>query len=72
MEKQVFLKHLGNNVRRLRSEKGWNQSELARRCFKDRQSVEKVENGKTNPSIYYLKEIADALEIPLSELLKFE
>jgi transcriptional regulator with XRE-family HTH domain len=48
------------------------QSDLARACFKDRQSVERLENGKINPSIFYLKEIADALEIPVSQILCFE
>ena len=48
------------------------QSDLARACFKDRQSVERLENGKINPSIFYLKEIADALEITVNQLLNFE
>ena len=52
---------------KLRSEKNWNQSDLARACFKDRQSVERLENGKINPSIFYLKEIADALEISVNK-----
>jgi putative transcriptional regulator len=59
-------------VLKLRSEKNWSQSDLARACFKDRRSVERLENGKINPSIFYLKEIADALEIPVSQLLSFE
>jgi putative transcriptional regulator len=72
MDKRDFLKKLGENVIKLRSEKNWSQSDLARACFKDRQSIERLENGKTNPSAFYLKEVADALEIPVNQLLDFE
>lgn len=71
MDKREFLNKLGENVVKLRSEKNWSQSD-ARACFKDRQSVERLENGKINPSISYLKEIADALEIPVSPIMNFE
>ncbi|MBP7859969.1 helix-turn-helix transcriptional regulator [Patescibacteria group bacterium] len=71
MEKKDFLKQLGKNVIKLREQKGWSQSELSRNCEKDRQSIERLENGKINPSAFYLKEIADGLGVPLSELLKF-
>jgi putative transcriptional regulator len=66
------LTKLGKNVVKLRSKKNWSQSDLARACFKDRQSVERLENGKINPSIFYLHEIAEALEIPVSQVLNFE
>jgi putative transcriptional regulator len=72
MDKRQFLNKLGENVVKLRSEKKWSQSDLARAYFKDRRSVERLENGKINPSIFYLKEIADALEIPVNQLLTFE
>ena len=72
MDKREFLDKLGKNVVKLRSEKNWSQSDLARACFKDRQSVERLENGKINPSIFYLNEIAEALEIPVSHILNFE
>lgn len=71
MEKKDFLKQLGKNVIKLREQKGWSQSELSRNCEKDRQSIERLENGKINPSAFYLKEIADGLGVPINELLKF-
>ncbi|MFK5856328.1 MAG: hypothetical protein QM503_09375 [Bacteroidota bacterium] len=33
--------------------------------------MERVENAKTNPTAYYLSEIAEALDITLSELMDF-
>jgi len=55
----------------LRTKKGWSQSDLARACSNDRQAMEKVENGKVDPTIYSLLEIAEALEVDLKELVDF-
>ena len=38
--------------------------------MKDRQTIERLENGKTNPTLYTLYEIASVLQEPVSELLK--
>ncbi len=72
MEKEELLKKLGKNIIKIRTKKGWSQSELAWNCGKDRQSIERLENGKINPSIFYLKQIAEGLGITLSELLDFK
>jgi len=71
MTKDEFLKKLGNNVVRIREQAGLNQTELAMRCNKDRQSINRLEKGNINPSAYYLFELAEELKIPLSDLLKF-
>lgn len=71
MEKKEFIKKLGQQVVKLRKQKGWSQAELARNCFKDRQSIERLENGKINPSAYYLYEVAKTLGISVKELLNF-
>mgnify|MGYP006180186709 CR=1 FL=1 len=54
----------------LRAERGWSQSDLARACSKDRQAIEKIENGKVNPTIFSLYEIAKALKVSLEELVR--
>ena len=71
MNKEQLKKKVGQRIVELRSQKGWSQSDLARACNKDRQALEKLENGKVNPTIYSLLEIAKALEVPLKELLTF-
>jgi putative transcriptional regulator len=68
--KQSLLIAIGNRIVELRLQKGWSQSELAHQCGKDKQALERIENGKINPTIYTLWEIANALEIDLSELTK--
>jgi putative transcriptional regulator len=71
MNKSLFLKKLGDNISRIRLEKGLSQSELALRCDKDRQSLNRLEKGKINPSIFYLLEIATELDVELRELVYF-
>ena len=71
MQKEAFLIELGKHIVSIRKKKGLTQSDLAHLCFKERQSIERVENGKTNPTAFYLQELAKALDIPVSELLDF-
>ncbi len=56
----------------LRGKKCWSQSDLARACNKDRQAIEKLENGKVNPTLYTLLELANALEVSLGGIGGFE
>ena len=72
MNKEQLKKKVGQRIVELRSQKGWSQSDLARACNKDRQALEKLENGKVNPTIYSLLEISKALEVPLEMLVKFK
>lgn len=62
---------LGKQIVKLRAQRGWTQSDLARACNKDRQAIEKLENGKVNPTLYTLLEVANALGISLSKLVDF-
>lgn len=60
------------NIARVRERAGLSQTELALRCDKDRQSINRLENGRINPSAYYLSEIAKELKVPVKDLLDFE
>ncbi|MCD0465723.1 helix-turn-helix domain-containing protein [Flavobacterium sp. ENC] len=72
MTRDKLKEKIGQRIIELREKKGWSQSDLARACNKDRQSIEKIENGKVNPTLYTLFEIAVALEISLSKLVDFK
>jgi transcriptional regulator with XRE-family HTH domain len=61
LNKEEFLKKLGRNIVKIRSEKGISQAEFARLCFKDPQNIERIENGKVNTSVYNLFVIAKIL-----------
>ena len=71
MTKDELKRNIGRRIIELRTRKGWSQSDLARACNKDRQAMEKLENGKVNPTIYSLLEISKVLEVPLKELVNF-
>ena len=71
MTKEQLKKKIGQRIVELRTKKGWSQSDLARACNKDRQPMEKLENGKVNPALYSLLEIANALGVPLKKLVDF-
>lgn len=72
MTKDELKKKIGQRIVELRTKKGWSQSGLARACNKDRQAIEKLENGKVNPTLYSLYEVAQALEISLDRLISFK
>lgn len=71
MTKEQLKKKIGQRIVELRTRKGWSQSDLARACNKDRQALEKLENGKVNPTLYSLLEISIALEVNLKKLMDF-
>jgi putative transcriptional regulator len=69
LKKEDLSKKIGKRVIQIREKKGMTQTELANACMKDRQSIERVEKGNTNPTIYTLYGIADALGVSLSTLV---
>ncbi len=70
MELNDQLIRLGLKVRELRLSKSLSQTDLAFKIGKDQPSINRLERGKINPSILYLLEIANGLEIPVSKLLE--
>lgn len=72
MDKEELKGQIGKRIVELRAKKGWSQSDLARASNKDRQAIEKLENGRVNPTIFSLYEISKVLDVSLSELLKLK
>lgn len=72
MTKDELKSKVGKRIIDLRTQKGWSQSDLARACGKDRQAIEKLENGKVNPTLYSLLEVAVALNMSLKKLIDFQ
>lgn len=70
-KKEAYLKKLGAHITKLRVNAGLNQKELGLRCDKDKQSIQRLEKGRMNPSAFYLSEIAEALEVEQKVLLDF-
>lgn len=61
---------LGKNVRRLRTDAGLSQEELAFRAHMKRGYLSDLERGTRNPSVRALGRIAEALAVPPSRLLE--
>jgi transcriptional regulator with XRE-family HTH domain len=60
---------IGQRIITLRTKKGWTQADLAREADKSPQAIEKLENGKVNPTLYSLLEIANAIDVSLAVLV---
>lgn len=63
-------KKLGNNIRKIREEKGLMQVDLCKKLEVDRAYMSNIENGKKNPTLLTVEKIAKALNVPASELLE--
>ena len=74
MEKSVFLKNIGIRIRKVRLSKNLTQLDLVSRIEGevDPTNISRIESGRTNPTIFTLHKIAEAMEISLIELLDEE
>ena len=66
---ETFLKSFGEHLRKLRLERDMSQYKLADIANINRSQVIDIENGTVNPSLCTMKVLAEALEIPLPELV---
>ncbi|MDR6560826.1 MULTISPECIES: helix-turn-helix transcriptional regulator [Arcicella] len=69
MKKEDFLNKLGVRIREIRKEKSITQTQLAHSVGKDQQSIQRLEAGNINPTLYYLFEISEGLGISLERII---
>lgn len=67
-----ITREFGERIRRLREAKGLSQEELAFRARVHRTYLGGIERGERNPSLKNISTIAEALDISLAELFKYE
>lgn len=60
---------VGNNIKRLRKEKGMSQEQLAEQLVVTHQAVSKWETGKAQPDIETLKKLSWIFNVPVEELI---
>lgn len=70
VEKQEFLKALGQHIKKVRQEKGLSAAEFGRRAFMERSHVARLEGGNTNPTATTLQMVCKALDIEFEELFR--
>lgn len=61
---------VGDNVRAARLQAKLTQEKLAELAGMDRQAINRIEQGHASPLLDNLIRIADALDVPLSELVQ--
>lgn len=61
----------GNHLKLLREKNNWTQEKLSELSNIDRSYISDIERGKKTISIEKLKQLSDAFDIELWELLKF-
>ena len=61
---------LGKNLKRIRTEKSLTQGDIVRSLGFSRSFVSNIENGKTNPTLSTITNLAKALGVSTDELLK--
>ena len=64
-----IVKVVGDNLRRLRAEKGQSLSELARSSGVAKATLSALEGGRGNPTLETMSAIAAALQIPMGDLI---
>jgi transcriptional regulator with XRE-family HTH domain len=67
-----MIRRLAVNVRRLRKAKGWTQETLAAEARIEQTAVSLIENGRANPTVLAIEDIAAALGVSFLDLFKVE
>lgn len=71
MEKSHILKLVGKKIKDIRESKGLSQVELVGKMQGeiDPTNISRIEAGRTNPTLFTLFRLADALEVDITELV---
>ena len=68
-QEEVFLARLGHKIRNLRLRMGITREQLSRYSDISTRYLAQIETGKGNPSIKRLRQLAAAMQVPLSEVV---
>ena len=74
MEKEELLKFVGKKIQEIRLSKWLTQVDLVGKIEGeiDTTNISRIEAGRTNPTIFTLYRIANALEVSLSEIVEIK
>lgn len=72
MDDKEYIKRLGIKLQMLRKFNGVSQDDLVNSLYIDKSYYSRLERGISNPSLTYLKHIAEYFNIELSELLNVQ
>jgi len=66
-----FIKKIGEQIRELRKEQDMTQLDLAVKSGMEENAVQRLETGRTNPTVKTLLKISRALDVDFSKLVTF-
>ena len=74
MDNLEIFKQVGKKVQKIRTLKGLSQVDLVGKMEGniDTTNISRIESGRTNPTLLTLYRLAQALEVPISELVSFD
>lgn len=74
MERSELLKVVGKKIQEIRVKRGLSQVDLVGLIEGniDTTNISRIESGRTNPTLYNLYRISQALNVPLVDLVDFE
>lgn len=67
-----ILKIFGENLRKIRMEKGLSQRDLSALCNIDNADISRMENGEINVTLNTVGQLANALDISFQALVRTE
>lgn len=65
------IKEIGRKIKKIRKSQNMTQLDLAIKCNMEENALQRIEVGRTNPTIKTLLKVTRALEIELLELFTF-
>lgn len=68
LSKKRFTQIVGDNIRKLRQERGLTQDELSHKCGFYRTYINLLETAKRTPSSYTLFKVAKGLEVEVDDI----
>ncbi len=71
MNNEDLINKIGKKIKLLRENQKISQEKLGQLAKLERNSVGLIERGETNPTLCSLNQIANALEVDISELFNF-
>ena len=72
MDKEEFLKRMGQKIRDLRNDRAWTLYDMEALTDIDSGDLSNIESGHTNSRIYTIYKISRAFEISIDKLLDFD
>lgn len=72
MEKKLFLKKLGRQVRKVREQRGYSQDRVYLEGDIPRVTIYRIEGGLVDPQSWTLRRIAETIGVPVKRFFDFE